>query len=743
MGRTALLAAVAAAVIAADWLRLEEPHGAENRAVAVVALAIAPALLRPLWARIVGTFVAALAAAAVAFSLSPTRLWPDGADFFGPLGTRFGNGFLDFYDFRLPIDPAEHARMHMVILTALFGFTLAIAVAIAARRALAAVILFLIGAGWPATLLSGGNELGRGAVILAGALALLAGLTGRGGRLAVPVAAAVVLGAVALSSSPAVAKNAFLDWQHWDFYNRPQTPVSVSYVWSADYGPLHFPKNPTTVLRIAGPTTPLYWRATVLERFAHDRWLEDIRMESPRETHDVIPAPARDLRNSVRQDITVEALDDDHLIGAMLPVAYNVSEPVRYVGQSVWIVPDGLRRGERYSIWSYAASPTPAQLVQSPPVYPRALTEPGGELEVAPGVTAEPFGTPGRDRRLLRRLVGRLEPYRLLMIRARAVAGQTRSPYAVVVALETWFRATGVFTYSERPGATSGVPPLVGFVTQTRTGYCQHFAGAMALMLRMLGIPARVGAGFISGKFEDGRWVVSDHDAHTWVEVWFRGYGWLPFDPTPNRGRLSQAYSASSRGFDRAAAAKLLAGVVSGGEVFGQPVRFNGPVPFDPNVRTPRSAGDVGFRGLVPPPPADRGHSLALFIALLGGALVSAIVLAKFARRRLRYATRDPRRIAAACARELADFLADQRVAVASGATLNELAETVSAELAVDARPFAEAAVMARFGRPDAAATAAVRARAELRELKRRLRSRIFVLDRFRGLLSLRSLGFS
>jgi hypothetical protein len=227
------------------------------------------------------------------------------------------------------------------------------------------------------------------------------------------------------------------------------------------------------------------------------------------------------------------------------------------------------------------------------------------------------------------------------------------------------------------------------------------------------------------------------------VEVWFRGYGWLPFDPTPNRGRLSQAYSASSRGFDRVAAAKLFAGIVSGGEVFGRPSRFSGPVTFDANVRTPRSAADVGVRGLAPPPPQERSHSLAAFIALLSGGLASAVVLAKTARRRLRYATRDPRRIAAACARELADFLADQRIPVTPAATLSELAETVSAELAVDARPFAEAAVTARFGRPDAAAAAASRARAELRELKRRLRRRIFLLDRFRGLLSLRSLGFS
>jgi transglutaminase-like putative cysteine protease len=743
MLRTAVLTALAGAIIASNWLRLEEPRTDGDHAVLLVALALAPALVRPLRWRIAAVAAASLAALAIAFAVSPTRLWPDGAGFFGTIASRFGNGFVDFYDFRLPIDPAEHARMHMVILVALFAFTLAVALAVAAHRAVAAVALFLIGAGWPATLLAGGNELGRGAVLLAGALALLAGVTGRAGKLALPVAAAIVLGALALSTSPAVAKGAFLDWQHWDFYNRPAHPVSVNYVWSTDFLPLHFPKKVTTVLRIAGPRTPMYWRATVLERFARDRWLEQIRSDTALERHAVTPEASRDPRNWIRQEITVEGLSDHHLVGGMLPVAYNMSEPVQPVGQDVALVPEGLHRGQRYTIWSYAASPTPAELVGEAGTYPAALTGPGRELEVAPGVDARPFGSAGGDRALAARLTGRLTPYRLLLARARAVAGETRSPYAAVVALETWFRTTGGFTYSERPGTTPGVPALVGFVTDTKTGYCQHFAGAMALMLRMLGIPARVGAGFISGTLEDGRWNVTDHDAHTWVEVWFRDYGWLPFDPTPNRGHLSQPYSSSSRAFNRAAAARLLDRIVSNGEVFGAGGRFAGPLSFDPSVRTPRSAADVGVRGLTASPAPSRSHSLVAFLALLAACLAGAIVLAKLVRRQVRYVTRDPRKIAVACGRELADFLADQRVTTPPGATLNELAETLAAELAVDAQPFADAAVAARFGRPDAAPEAARRARAELRNLKRRLRVRIFVLDRVRGLFSLRSLGFS
>jgi hypothetical protein len=76
--------------------------------------------------------------------------------------------------------------------------------------------------------------------------------------------------------------------------------------------------------------------------------------------------------------------------------------------------------------------------------------------------------------------------------------------------------------------------PLVDFLLRTHTGYCQHFAGAAALLLRMAGVPARVVAGFATGvPHGAGRFDVRDLDAHDWIEVYFQGYGWVPFNPTP------------------------------------------------------------------------------------------------------------------------------------------------------------------------------------------------------------------
>ncbi len=89
------------------------------------------------------------------------------------------------------------------------------------------------------------------------------------------------------------------------------------------------------------------------------------------------------------------------------------------------------------------------------------------------------------------------------------------------------------FTYSETPPA--GSRTLDGFLFDTKQGFCQQFSGAEALLLRMGGIPARVSTGFTSGAFDNKakEWVVRDLDAHSWVEVWFPGYGWVTRDPTP------------------------------------------------------------------------------------------------------------------------------------------------------------------------------------------------------------------
>ena len=79
-----------------------------------------------------------------------------------------------------------------------------------------------------------------------------------------------------------------------------------------------------------------------------------------------------------------------------------------------------------------------------------------------------------------------------------------------------------------------GQDPLLDFLFETHAGYCQHFAGAAALLLRLAGVPTRVVTGFATGKRTGAEtYTVRDKDAHAWIEVYFLGYGWVSLNPTP------------------------------------------------------------------------------------------------------------------------------------------------------------------------------------------------------------------
>jgi transglutaminase-like putative cysteine protease len=429
----------------------------------------------------------------------------------------------------------------------------------------------------------------------------------------------------------------------------------------------------------------------------------------------------------------VLALSDTHLVGASVPLRYDAGDaPLVEHVPGIAELPSGLTRGFRYSVWSEALQPTASELQRSKPVYPVELVEPRTFLDLGRGITAAPFGQP----RVVRSELARYAP---LDRAAISVAGGASTPYAATAALMSWFRTAGGFVYTNRPPRSGSAAPLVDFVTRTRAGYCQHFAGAMALMLRYLGVPARVAVGFSSGMYDakNGVWRVTDHDAHAWVEVWFRGYGWLPFDPTPaarpGRGQLSAPYAAS------------VGGTLSGPAASGRAV---GTGPSDPRQAGHRhgETEGTGVRGAGSRPlgsaRSSHGSLLVLLALLLGGAF-AAIAIAKLAVRRGRYLTRDPRRLAAACRRELADYLVDQNIDAARSATLHELGSLVRHELAVEPDAFVAAATAARFGPPAGAARAARDARRELRVLTRSMRARMRTRDRLRGIVSLRSFGFA
>ncbi|HEX9089305.1 MAG TPA: transglutaminase-like domain-containing protein, partial [Arthrobacter sp.] len=133
---------------------------------------------------------------------------------------------------------------------------------------------------------------------------------------------------------------------------------------------------------------------------------------------------------------------------------------------------------------------------------------------------------------------------------AEAVTAGSATPYARAMAIQRYLRSID-FTYSLQSPVQggydgNGLSVLADFLNQ-KSGYCIHFASAMAVMARLEGIPSRIAVGYapgrptgstvsIGGQGALPEFEVDARDAHAWPELYFQGLGWIPFEPTPSRG---------------------------------------------------------------------------------------------------------------------------------------------------------------------------------------------------------------
>ena len=116
---------------------------------------------------------------------------------------------------------------------------------------------------------------------------------------------------------------------------------------------------------------------------------------------------------------------------------------------------------------------------------------------------------------------------------AATITAKAKTPFEKALAIQQYLTGP-LFLYDTSVEGSDSTDALEAFLIKTRRGFCQQFAAAMAVLARIEGIPARVAVGFTHGdKQDDGSWLVTTHDAHAWPELYFTGYGWLPFEPTP------------------------------------------------------------------------------------------------------------------------------------------------------------------------------------------------------------------
>jgi transglutaminase-like putative cysteine protease/large-conductance mechanosensitive channel len=116
---------------------------------------------------------------------------------------------------------------------------------------------------------------------------------------------------------------------------------------------------------------------------------------------------------------------------------------------------------------------------------------------------------------------------------AEEVAAAAPSNYDKAVAVERYLSTH--FGYTLELPRSYTQDPIANFLFERKRGHCEYFASAMAVMLRSLHIPSRIITGFRGGEYNDltGQYVVRASDAHSWVEAYFPGSGWISFDPTP------------------------------------------------------------------------------------------------------------------------------------------------------------------------------------------------------------------
>ncbi len=411
-----------------------------------------------------------------------------------------------------------------------------------------------------------------------------------------------------------------------------EPPQPDRFDWSHGYGPLDWPRDGRTLLRVRA-TRPAYWKAEDLDLFDGLRWRSAPAANPLVPIAEGLPAHPQ-WREEVR--VTVRGLSTSQFVapGETLSISRSPRRPVgtRPGGFSVAAGASELDQGDAYLAESYVARPKPDELRAATGITPGFLGDELSMLAPPDGsmgrtlIRFAPFGTgalaysagpgvgPDEAVAILRR-TGYGPTYDL----AQRLAAGASSQYEVVQRVVRHLSSSRFVYQEEVPSHRLAVP---AFLFEDRAGYCQHFSGAMALLLRMAGVPARVSAGFAPGQFDAKRreYLVRDLDAHSWVEVWFAGIGWVTFDPTPAQ---APARSESTR------AGALGPGVIPGG----------------PGLRSIVGRGaDLGPGGGSPAPVPSEGGSGVPWLAFVAAACaaLAGLVGRGWWRRRRAVARPDP-----------------------------------------------------------------------------------------------------
>lgn len=358
--------------------------------------------------------------------------------------------------------------------------------------------------------------------------------------------AALVLSLGALSMPVAAALDGDRPWWQYGAWTWLENDRAITFDWTHRYGPLDWPREGTTLLNVKSDRA-LYWKAETLDTFDGVRWVRSGASDATQRLQGVPDPVSEDAswdyfewnrRWAEELRFTVRSLSTTLVVAAGTPYLIDGAGLAATASDGTTRIADKpLEEGDSYTVKTYAPNPTPTQMRGAPADFSTALVAYTTiAVPNARGSTDQvimplwggmnQYGDPDAPRRTLESSV-----YGDMYGVASRVTANAPTMYDAVARVQRYL--TRNFTYSEKPGPARF--PLNAFMFRDRFGYCQQFSGAMAVMLRMAGIPARVSAGFAPGSLnrDTGEYRVRDLDAHSWVEVYFNGIGWVTFDPTP------------------------------------------------------------------------------------------------------------------------------------------------------------------------------------------------------------------
>jgi protein-glutamine gamma-glutamyltransferase len=370
----------------------------------------------------------------------------------------------------------------------------------------------------------------------------------RSGRVLLACAAT---GAVGMIVAPALDRHS--PWINTHELTSGFTSSKVDrFDWTQRYGPLIWPRTGDTVAQVQASPKAFageYWKTENLDTFDGVGWaaggvstgggLEGVGAHT-------IDRYTQNLTVTIGKMKTTQVIAAGYA-GTSPAHLTTLAQPGDSAG--TWTTATPLGPGDTYTVSVYTPHPSVALLSTAGTAYPvdiaqsdLAVTLPQNPPSdgVAPQTVLFPtFDSHGtvQEQTDPTSFTGisaiRSSPYWQVYTLAQSLARRAKTPYAFVKSVMGYLSPANGFSYNEFPPPTAD--PLVTFLLLNKLGYCQQFAGAMALLLRMGGIPARVATGFTTGSPDQAtkHWIVTDVDAHAWVEAWFPRYGWVTFDPTP------------------------------------------------------------------------------------------------------------------------------------------------------------------------------------------------------------------